>query len=94
MLAALGDTRVVLVNGARQAGKSTLVRMIVADRTDEPAEFRTLDDEEQLRAAQADPRGFVDFRALIVIDEVQRAPRLFLRLRRWWMRTRVLAGFC
>lgn len=37
---ALGDTRVVLVNGARQCGKSTLVRLIGVAGT---AEWRTLD---------------------------------------------------
>jgi predicted AAA+ superfamily ATPase len=38
--AALSDTRVVLINGARQAGKSTLVKLVAGDRA---AERRDLD---------------------------------------------------
>jgi uncharacterized protein len=55
--AALGDTRVVLVNGARQSGKSTLLRQIA--RCD-AADWRDLDVPEMRRAAQSDPTGFVD----------------------------------
>lgn len=75
---ALTDTRVVLVNGARQAGKSTLVQIVVSGRT---AEMRNLDRPEDLRAAEADPSGFVDFDTLMVIDEIQRAPELFLSIK-------------
>ncbi|MGI9002547.1 MAG: hypothetical protein ACR2GH_12890 [Pseudonocardia sp.] len=42
LVAALADTRVVVVNGARQVGKSTLARL-VADRCPQ-AEERRLDD--------------------------------------------------
>jgi hypothetical protein len=45
---ALADTRVVLVNGARQAGKSTLTRLAAADRADTVT--RLLDDPATLRA--------------------------------------------
>ncbi|HWE89307.1 MAG TPA: ATP-binding protein [Pseudonocardiaceae bacterium] len=72
------DTRVVLINGARQSGKSTLVR-VVAD--DQKIELRNLDLERDLRAAQDDPDGFVDFDQLMVIDEIQRAPELFLAIK-------------
>lgn len=75
---ALADTRVVLVNGARQAGKSTLVQIVASGRT---AEMRNLDRPEDLRAAEADPSGFVDFDTLMVIDEIQRAPELFLSIK-------------
>lgn len=71
---ALTDTRVVLVNGARQAGKSTLTRLVAA-RTDTTV-IRLLDDPATLRAAQDDPTGFVDHDGLMVIDEIQLQPQL------------------
>lgn len=71
---ALGDTRVVLVNGARQAGKSTLTRLAAA-RTPE-ATVRLLDDPATLAAAADDPTGFVEHDGLMVIDEIQLAPDL------------------
>ena len=73
--AALADTRVVTINGARQAGKSTLARLAVADAPN-PL-FRLLDDPSTLRAAQDDPVSFVEHDGLLVIDEVQLAPELF-----------------
>jgi uncharacterized protein len=72
---ALSDTRVVTLNGARQAGKSTLAR--VAARTSPNALFRLLDDPATLRAARDDPADFVEHDGLLVIDEVQLAPELF-----------------
>lgn len=71
---ALGDTRVVLVNGARQAGKSTLTRLSAARRPE--TVIRLLDDPATLQAARDDPTGFVDHQALMVIDEIQLAPEL------------------
>ncbi|MFC6083177.1 ATP-binding protein [Sphaerisporangium aureirubrum] len=75
---ALADTRVVLVNGARQAGKSTLVRVVAKGRE---GEWRTLDTPAVRQAALADPAGFVDFADLMVIDEIQRAPELLLAIK-------------
>jgi uncharacterized protein len=72
---ALGDTRVVTINGARQAGKSTLARLVAARATG-PV-IRLLDDAATLSAAQEDPAGFVDHDGLLVIDEIQLAPELF-----------------
>jgi predicted AAA+ superfamily ATPase len=63
---ALTDTRVVALNGARQAGKSTLAR-IVAQRHPN-ALIRLLDDPATLRAARDDPAGFVEHDGLLVID--------------------------
>jgi uncharacterized protein len=71
---ALDDTRVVLVNGARQAGKSTLTRLAADSRPG--TVVRLLDDAATLRAAQDDPAGFVDHEMLMVIDEIQLAPEL------------------
>ena len=72
---ALADTRVVTLNGARQAGKSTLARITALRHPD--TVVRLLDDPATLRAAQDDPAGFVEHDGLMVIDEVQLAPWLF-----------------
>jgi len=72
---ALADTRVVTLNGARQAGKSTLAR--IAAREHPNALVRLLDDPATLQAAQDDPADFVEHDGLMVIDEVQLAPELF-----------------
>lgn len=75
---ALADTRVVLVNGARQSGKSTLVKQITSER---PAEWRDLDMSFVRQSAMADPDGFVDYSPMMVIDEIQRVPELLLAIK-------------
>ncbi|MFG1873634.1 ATP-binding protein [Sphaerisporangium sp. NPDC049003] len=75
---ALADTRVVLVNGVRQCGKSTLVRLLAKDRA---AEWRNLDTPVVRQAALTDPAGFVAFPELMVIDEIQRVPDLLLAIK-------------
>jgi uncharacterized protein len=75
---ALADTRVVLINGARQAGKSTLVRAVAGQRA---AEWRDLDLPQDRQSALEDPVGFVSFDGLTVIDEIQRAPELLLAIK-------------
>jgi predicted AAA+ superfamily ATPase len=76
--AALTDTRVVLVNGARQSGKSTLVRLVAGEHG---AEWRSLDRAVTRTAAEHDPTGFVDVTEPLVIDEIQRVPELFLAIK-------------
>lgn len=76
---AVGDTPVVLVNGARQVGKSTLVQAL-ADSFD--ARYLTLDDATVLAAARAAPAEFLaGLSGSVIIDEVQRAPELFIALK-------------
>jgi predicted AAA+ superfamily ATPase len=77
--AALSDTRVVVINGARQTGKSTLARLVTADFPG--SELRFLDEAPVRAAALADPALFVRHSGLLVIDEVQRAPDLFLAIK-------------
>ena len=77
--AALGDTRVVVLNGARQTGKSTLARLVVHSRPG--TEIRYLDDAAVRAAAGADPAAFVRHDGLLVIDEVQRVPDLILAIK-------------
>lgn len=74
---ALQDTRVVLVVGPRQAGKTTLARQYA--NSDRP--YLTLDDPATLVAAKSDPTGFVRGLGRAVIDEVQRAPDLLLAIK-------------
>lgn len=75
---ALLDTRVVLVNGARQSGKTTLVRVVAEGRS---ATWRSLDQLAMRTAATADPAGFVDGKGPMVIDEIQRVPELLLAIK-------------
>jgi uncharacterized protein len=77
--AALADTRVVVINGARQTGKSTLARLIAAGSPG--SELRYLDEAPVRAAARADPSLFVRHDGLLVIDEVQRVPDLFLAIK-------------
>ncbi|MFO8072875.1 MAG: ATP-binding protein [Polyangia bacterium] len=72
---ALEDSPVVVLHGPRQGGKTTLARML-ADSSGR--EYVTFDEPVALKAAQADPVGFVsDLPAFVTIDEVQRVPDLF-----------------
>ena len=75
---ALTDTRVVLVTGARQCGKSTLLTLVAKGRD---AEWRNLDSTAARQAAVTDPAGFVDTAELMVIDEIQRVPGLLLAIK-------------
>jgi len=77
---ALSDTRVVVVLGARQVGKSTLVEQIAA--TDHPARVITFDDLALREAAAEDPTGFIaELTGPAVIDEVQRVPEVLLAIK-------------
>ncbi len=74
---ALQDTRVVLLAGPRQAGKTTLVKQL----TNANMPFFTLDNATTLDAARRDPVGFIRNLDCAVIDEVQRAPDLLLAIK-------------
>ncbi len=76
LLDALADTPVVLLNGARQTGKSTLAKAIAS--REYPAKYITLDDFSALSAARHDPAGFLaGLDGPVIVDEVQKAPDLF-----------------
>ncbi len=76
---ALADTPVVLLNGARQTGKSTLVKTL-SDKANR--RYFTLDDQTTLAAIKNDPAGFVaGLGESVTLDEVQRAPELFLAIK-------------
>lgn len=81
LLKALTDSPVVLVHGARQTGKSTLVKHLV--ESEHPAKYLTFDDAGILSAAQNNPDDFISgYTDNLVIDEVQRVPEIFLAIKR------------
>ena len=78
---ALSDTPVVLINGARQSGKSTLAQA-QSNSTSTPRQYLTLDDAVVLNAAKSDPAGFINgLQGAVTLDEVQRVPELFLAIK-------------
>jgi predicted AAA+ superfamily ATPase len=75
---ALKDTPVVMVNGPRQCGKTTLVRQFAGKNR----AYITLDDDTALEAIRHDPAGFVRGLDTVIIDEVQRAPELLRAIKK------------
>lgn len=73
------DTRVVVVNGARQVGKSTLAEHAL--RRVPGGASRFLDDPLTRAAAVDDPIRFLQHDGLMLIDEVQRVPELWLAIK-------------
>lgn len=69
---------VVVVTGARQTGKSTLVRDLVPG----PRAYHTLDDLDVRALAQRSPDELVGRPGPMVLDEVQRVPDLLLAVKR------------
>ncbi len=76
---ALSDTRIVALVGPRQSGKTTLARRIAAS---DKRPYLTLDDDQFQRFAQDDPAGFLRDHDVAMIDEIQRAPKLILALKK------------
>ncbi len=75
---ARGRSRVTLVTGPRQAGKSTLVQEIAGH--DMP--YLTMDNENIRAEAIADPVKFMKGVDRAIVNEVQRAPDLLLEIKR------------
>lgn len=64
---------VVVVTGARQVGKSTMLQMIKK----EGMNYVTLDDLDALNLARSDPKYFLEqYDSPLIIDEIQYAPNL------------------
>jgi predicted AAA+ superfamily ATPase len=81
LLDALTDTPVVFLRGARQSGKTTLVKNLVEDETN-ARNYVTLDSATALAAALRDPTGFLHgLRKPLTLDEAQRAPELMLAIK-------------
>lgn len=80
ILDAVRVARVVLVLGARQTGKSTLIRLIAGG--DYPATVFNLDNAITRQNAKVDPVGFVSaISGPTVVDEIQRVPELLLSIK-------------
>ena len=78
---ALKDTPVVLVCGARQVGKSTIIKEVISNNND--YNYFTMDDPSNLAAASRSPSSFLSgINGKIVIDEIQRVPELFLIIKK------------
>ncbi len=80
---ALKSAPVVFISGARQVGKSTLVKEVAGSRKD--SLYITFDDPNMLMAARRDSTGFLESVAghsTVILDEVQRAPELYLPLKK------------
>ncbi|CBL45122.1 Predicted ATPase [gamma proteobacterium HdN1] len=89
ILEALEDSPVVLINGARQTGKSTLAQRLSPERR-----YLTLDDPAVFAAAKSDPFGFIaNQTGKICLDEIQRAPELFLAIKAEVDKNRVAGRF-
>lgn len=77
---AWADSPVVMLNGPRQAGKSTLAQALIAEQPG--ARYLTLDDASILSAAATDAAGFLaGLEGPVVLDEIQRAPELFVAIK-------------
>jgi uncharacterized protein len=81
---------VVVVTGARQTGKSTLVRHL-APEGDRP--YFSLDDLDVLAQATEAPDDLVNRTPMMTLDEVQRAPGLLLAVKRAVDRSRRAGRF-
>lgn len=92
LLAAATDTPVILLNGARQAGKSTLLQAMEAGQ---PTQVISLDDLLVLNTIQENAQAYLSGLTAerIVFDEVQRAPELFLPIKEAVDRNRVPGRF-
>lgn len=76
---ALKRSPVVLLNGARQVGKTTLAMECAQEQE---FTYLTLDNETIYLAAKSDPMGFIaQIKKPVIIDEIQRVPELFLAIK-------------
>jgi len=74
----IGQFKIILITGSRQVGKSTMLKEKLLSDYD----YVVLDDYSELDLAKNDPALFIkNHKIPLVIDEVQRAPELFLQLK-------------
>ena len=81
ILASLQAFPVVYINGPRQAGKTTLVKTLLADHF--PARFITFDDMLERAAAMRNPYTYIKSSGTpLIIDEVQMVSEIFRPLKK------------
>ncbi len=79
LLEALADTPVVFLRGARQTGKTTLVKQLAES---DSRQYISLDSATALAGALDDPTGFLrGLKKPLIIDEAQRASALMLAIK-------------
>ena len=81
LLEASEDTPVILLLGARQTGKSTLLKSFAGDCIPD-LHMANLDDMTTLAALRSSPQGYLrNIPGPLFIDEIQRAPEIFVVLK-------------
>lgn len=81
LLAAMENTPAIFLNGPRQVGKITLIKMIANNHLKD--NYITFDDSTTFAAANHDPEGFIaGLEKPIIIDEVQMVPSTFRAIKK------------
>ncbi|HBS48352.1 TPA: hypothetical protein DEO28_00475 [Candidatus Dependentiae bacterium] len=89
---ALTRSPVVLLTGARQTGKSTLVKKLTSK--EKFSNYVSFDDLRYLSAAKSDPIGFLsNIEKPTILDEVQRVPEIFLSIKNYIDQNRIPGTF-
>lgn len=71
---------VVLLTGARQTGKTTLMKEVCNKKN---YNYVTFDDLQQQTFAKTDPIGYIkNLKKPVIIDEIQRVPEIFLPIKK------------
>jgi Predicted ATPase (AAA+ superfamily) len=84
VMEALSDTPVVFLRGARQTGKTTLVKQLAEESSNakNARQYISLDSATALAGALDDPTGFLQgLKKPVIIDEAQRASALMLAIK-------------
>ena len=84
LMEALSDTPVVFLRGARQTGKTTLVKQLAEEysHSKNSRRYISLDSATALAGAMEDPTIFLQgLKKPVIIDEAQRAPALMLAIK-------------
>lgn len=85
---AIKRSPIVFIKGPRQSGKTTLIKQLIGYH------FVTLDDFRLLQVALNDPMGFIaQLPKPVIIDEIQRAPNLFLAIKHDIDQNRIFGRF-
>lgn len=88
---ALSRSPVVLLNGARQTGKTTLALEFAKEKN---YSYYTFDDEITLLTAKANISGFIaELPKPVILDEVQRLPEIFLAIKKEVDRNRIPGNY-
>lgn len=78
----MSDSSVVLLVGARQIGKSALVRSLAGEGSKGAAPYLTLDDPTISAAVRSNPKGFIEgLTTPVILDEIQRPPELLVPIK-------------